>query len=127
MPAREISVRRALGPLILIGAGLFALIALQAKLDLGQFAESPQLVEVPWGARSILGGGRAAVDFDGLSGNTATLRLWCSQEEFEVRLEPDDQTEELCGVRVRLLGFLTGRKGGEETRAALEATWGEEP
>ncbi len=110
-------------PLVLIGVGLFALIVLQWKLDLGQFAESPQLIEVPWGARSIVGGGRAAVDFDQLDGEVATLRLWCSEYETEIRLEPDDQTEELCGVRVRLLGFLGGRGDGETTRAALEVSW----
>lgn len=111
-------------PLVLIGFGLFALIALQWKLDLGQFADSPQLVEVPWGARSIVGGGRAAVDFDQLDGDVATLRLWCTEDETEIRLEPDDQSELFCGVRIRLLGFLSGRDGGEKTRAALEVTWG---
>jgi hypothetical protein len=117
------TLRRIVLPLLLVGFGLFALIALQAKLDLGHFADSPQLIEVPWGARAAVGGGRAAVDFDQLEGDTATMRLWCSEEEIEVRLEPDGQTDELCGVRVRLLGFLGGRDAQETTRAALEVTW----
>lgn len=117
------TIRRMMLPLVLITVGIFALVVLQWKLDLGQFAESPQLIEVPWGARSIVGGGRAAVDFDQLDGDVATLRLWCDEDEIEVRLEPDDRSDEFCGVRIRLLGFLSGR-GGEKTRAALEVSWG---
>jgi len=116
-------IRRVMLPLALVSAGIFALLALQWKLDLGQFAESPQLVEVPWGARSVVGGGRAAVDFDQLEGEVATLRLWCHEDELVVRLEPDGQSDEFCGVRIRLLGFLNGRDAGEKTRAALEVTW----
>ena len=108
--------------LILLFGGLFALLALQYKLELGSFAESPQLIEVPWGARAIVGGGRAGVDFDQQEGQTATLRLWCSVGEVTLRLEPEQTTDEICGVRLRLLGFLAGREG-EKLRAALEVTW----
>ena len=115
-------IRRLAVPLLLIGVGIFALMALQWKLDLGSFAESPQLIEVPWGARSIVGGGLAGLDFDQLEGDTATFRLWCAVEETTLRLAPGDEGEETCGVRVRLLGFLEGREG-EAVRAALEVSW----
>ena len=123
MPAPTMTLRRVVLPVVLISVGIFALVVLQWKLDLGEFAESPQLVELPWGARSIVGGGRAAVDFDQLDGNTATLRLWCSEHEVQLRLQPDHQTDEVCGVRIRLLGFLSGRDASEQTRVALEVTW----
>ena len=109
-------------PLLLIGVGLFALVVLQWKLDLGSFAESPQLIEVPWGARAIVGGGLAGLDFDQLEGDKATFRLWCAAGETTLRLEPGGEAEEICGVRVRLLGFLEGREG-EAVRAALEVSW----
>ncbi len=108
--------------LILFG-GLFALLVLQYKLDLGSFAESPQLIEIPWGTRAIVGGGLAGIDFDHLENDTATLRLWCEAGEVELRLEPDELTEEICGVHVRLLGFLSARDASEKTRAALEVIW----
>lgn len=52
------TMRRLLVPLVLIGGGIFALVVLQWKLDLGEFAESPQLLEVPWPQRLRLAGGR---------------------------------------------------------------------
>ena len=114
-------IRRLALPLVLIGVGIFALVVLQWKLDLGSFAESPQLIEVPWGARAIVGGGLAGLDFDRLDGETATLRLWCAAAETTLRLEPGEVAD-ACGVRVRLLGFLEGREG-EAARAALEVSW----
>ena len=117
VPTPAPRIRRLVGPLLLIGVGLFALMTLMWKLDLGSFAESPQLI-----ARAIVGGGLAGLDFDQLEGDTATFRLWCAVDEATLRLEPGDEGEETCGVRVRLLGFLEGREG-EAVRAALEVSW----
>ncbi len=122
MSTPVLRIRRLVLPVLLIGAGIFALVVLQWKLDLGSFAESPQLIEVPWGARSIVGGGLAGLDFDQMEGETATFRLWCAAGESALRLEPGEASDELCGVRVRLLGFLEGREG-EPVRAALEVSW----
>ena len=108
---------------LIVFVGLFARLALQYKLDLGSFAESPQLMEIPWGARAIVGGGLAGIDFEEMDGEIAHLRLWCEAGEIDLRLEPGDESEQACGVRVRMLAFLSGRDAEEKMRAAVEITW----
>lgn len=123
MSRSGLKIGRLVVPLSLVGFGVFALVVLQWKLDLGRFADSPQLLEVPWGARAIVGGGRAGLDFDQLEGETATFRLRCAATERRLRLTPGEVSEELCGVRIRLLGFLDGAAPEAPARAALEVRW----
>jgi hypothetical protein len=38
-------------------------------------------------------------------------------------MEPGELTDEICGVRIRLLGVVDGRRPGDPARAAVEVTW----
>jgi len=87
-------------------------------------AEIEQIVSADGrSTRAILGGGRAGLDFDGLEGERAVFRLWCADGEVELRMEPGELTDEICGVRIRLLGVVDGRRPDDPPRAAIEVTW----
>jgi len=103
--------------------GLIALVALQWKLDLGRFAESPQRLTVALGTRGIVGAGRAVVGFVAEGDGKAVLELKCAAEKTTVELLPGATAEEICGVRVRLIGFAGGFEAGEPARVALEVSW----
>ena len=121
--ADAMGLRRFLIPIVMALGGLFALLALQWKLDLGSFADSPQLLDIPLGARAVAGGGRAGIDFTEVDETQAVLRVWCAQHSSTLHLEPHRTTEEICGVTVRLLGLIAGRPGEARIKAALEVAW----
>lgn len=112
--------------LIALG-GFLALVALQWKLDLGRFAESPQRLTVPLGTRWIIGAGRAVVGFVGERDTTAVIELKCAAEESTIELAPGAASEEVCGVRVLVIGLIPGSGADSPPRVALEVSWPADP
>ncbi|MCP4656305.1 MAG: hypothetical protein GY856_12905 [bacterium] len=109
--------------LLVVLGGLLALVALQWKLDLGRFGESPQRLTVALGTRWIVGAGRAVVGYVDERDTTAVLELKCAAEELTVELAPGAATEETCGVRVLVIGLIPGSGVESPARVALEVSW----
>ncbi len=109
---------------MLLLVGLIALFSLQWKIGTGGFAvESPQEVVVPLGARRVVGGGRAGVEFDGRRDDHADLKVRCASGERWVTLETGETSERICTVRIRLTGFSSATGSLSSSRAHLEVTW----
>lgn len=91
---------------VLAVLGLYALLDLQRRHDIGRFATSPQELEIPLGARRIAAGGRALLGAVDAGESSATLELACRGEaqRFEAELGVDN--EPVCGVTVALLAVL---------------------
>ncbi len=109
--------------LLVVLGGFLALLALQWKLDLGRFGESPQRLTVALGTRWIIGAGRAVVGFVDEGDSTAVLELKCAAEESTIELAPGAVSEEICGVRVLVIALIPGSGVESPPRAALEVSW----
>lgn len=114
---------RLITPVIMLGIGAFALVYLQWKLDLGNFAESPQKLVLQPGGRAFVGGGQARLDFEEVAGTGAELSLSCSEIDQAFRLEPGEVAPEMCGVRVGLSGIEGGLSPRDPIVAVLEVIW----
>jgi hypothetical protein len=109
--------------ILLVVGGLVALLGLLWKHDLGSFATSPQMIEVPLGTRRIAGG-RALVAAHGVNDTGATLIVSCREASTDVDVGIGEMTDPACGVT---LTYLTprGRAGDPDDplRAVLEVRW----
>ena len=70
----------------------------------GSFAHSPQIVALPMGRAAFVGGGRATLAWVGVNMGPE-LEVTCKQGTQTLELRPGDESEEVCGVRLRLLEF----------------------
>ncbi len=109
--------------LFLIG-GFSALLALQWKFGVGNHVVSPQLVIVPLGARMILAGGLAGVEFDQRRDKRGDFIVRCTDEQSWVKLKVGETSEEICSIRIQLQSFSTETGTLATSRAHLEVTWG---
>lgn len=112
--------------MLLLFAGLTALLALQWRLQrkLGIGDGSPQEVTVPLGARVLVGGGRAGVEFESRRDDRAKLIVRCGEATRWLALATGEVSGEVCGVRVRLTGFSSGTGTLATSRAHLRVSWG---
>jgi hypothetical protein len=92
------------------------------NLRLGDFATSPQTVELPMGGSVLIAGGRARLWFVG--GDTGSaVEIGCKNEQraFDSSLHPTDTA---CGVRVRFIDSTKRQIEGEKyIRGRFEVTW----
>ncbi|MEM7586827.1 MAG: hypothetical protein AAF560_25785 [Acidobacteriota bacterium] len=114
-----------IGLLFLI-SGLSALLMLQWNFGVGNHIVSPQEVTVPLGARMILAGGRAGVEFDQRRDRRGHFVVRCQDEQSWVKLKVGQTSEEICSVRIHLQEFTTETGTLASSRAHLEVTWGPE-
>lgn len=109
--------------LLLLG-GLVALWGLLFKHELGSFAASPQMIEVPVGARRIAGGGRALVAARTADAEAVSMVVSCRDTSADVVIELGMVAEPVCGVTIT---YLTPRgrpdDPDEPLRAVLEVRW----
>ncbi|MEM1206603.1 MAG: hypothetical protein AAGN66_25435 [Acidobacteriota bacterium] len=107
---------------LLVGLlGWGALELMQWQAGLGRFAESPQRMEIRKGVTALVAGGQAGVVFlDSPFRRRAQMKVRCKDVDQSFDLGRGDVSEEICGIRVRLLEILPG------DRVAIEATWGED-
>ena len=113
---------------ILAGLGIIALDLLQRRMELGRFAESPQILMLARSQRMIAGGGRAIVGTLGFNEEQITLEVQC-KDTFETldlkRREPPREVPG-CGIRIDWFGAEVLQEGGP-ARAILEVSWDPEP
>ena len=119
------NLRLLLVTILMLVAGLTALLALQWKLGMGGGVTSPQQVVVQLGHRKLIAGGRAGVEFDHRQGRRAELIVRCADVEQRVKLRLDQISDEICSVRIRLREFSSETGTLATSRAHLEVTWGE--
>lgn len=116
--------------------GLFALVALEWKHGLGGFATSPQLIEVPFGRKVIVAGGRAILwvgtapyPVAGPDGrprtdpDAAAGELQCQAQRKVFRLALGERSERICDVEVTLRTLRGGASADDPRRAEVEVVW----
>lgn len=97
--------KRLLLTVIVLGVlGWAGLKLIEWQFKIGDFAKSPQYVSLRPAGRIIVGGGRAVLGLKETRRDKAVVQIRCSDGEEEVRLEPGQPSEEICGIRVRWTG-----------------------
>ena len=92
---------------------------------LGDFAKSPQRVEMSVGSTCFVAGGRAKIWFASLE-TGPKVEVSCKDQSHLIELAGDDSSEEVCGIRVRKLEVFEKDLGGNpQLRGVFEVTWDE--
>lgn len=100
--------------------GTFYLIARQGQF--GGFAKSPQTAVLWLGSSIIVGGGRAKLWFASHDGG-GTVEVSCKGQNQFVGLSTDEESEEVCGVRLKTLKIEDAE--GRPPRLHVQVTWDE--
>ncbi len=107
-----------------MGVGMPVLVAY--NLRLGEFAKSPQTVELMLGSSILVAGGRAKIWFAQVDMGP-TIEINCRKETRMVELQHGEPTDEICGVRVELIEVFEKRLGSHTTlRGKFKVSWDEE-
>ena len=105
--------------ILLGGWGALEFVLWQSKL--GEYAESPQTLELSQGATALVGGGRAGVVYEGHRlRRDARILVRCKDTEQRFRLRRGHVSDVTCGVQVQLLDILPG------DGVALLVRWGDD-
>lgn len=110
---------------LILALGLFGwlgLMVMQWQFGVGRFATSPQKLLLQPGRRVIVGGGRAVLGLMANRSKEVTIELRCADAETRLDLERGDQSEEICGVRVRWLEAAPVSQPAAGS-AAFEISW----
>ena len=106
--------------LVILLGGWGALEFVLWQSELGQYAESPQRLELRQGTTALVAGGTAGVVYeDHRLRKDARILVRCKDEQQRFRLRRGEIAPAACGVRVRLLDLLPGDS------VALEVHWGD--
>ncbi len=117
------NVRFVMIALLFLAGGLTALLSLQWRFGVGNHVVSPQQIMVPLGARMILAGGRAGVEFDRRRDNRGDFIVRCTDQQSWVKLKVDETSDEVCSVRIHLQSFSSETGTLATSRAHLEVSW----
>lgn len=83
--------------------GVGALYFLMWQMRLGDYAESPQRLLLTRTMNRIVAGGKAGLLYEGTYQRTkARILVRCRNTAELLRLREDEESDEVCGVRVRL-------------------------
>ncbi len=106
--------------LFIVGIGPLAFFAWFNKL--GDFAKSPQTVEMNMGTTAFVAGGRARLWFAGDEmGPSVEVQCKRTSRLLQLTEEPSD---EVCGIRVRLKNIKEQVRGRRAVlRGTFEVTW----
>lgn len=107
-------------PILLILLGGWGLLeALSYHSGLGEYAKSPQRLQLKQGLTAVVGGGRAGLVFmEDRFRKKAQLLIRCQQGRRTISLRRGQVSEEICGIRVELLDILP------EGKVNVEVRWG---
>lgn len=111
-------------------AGVFVMgvlmpMLLAYQLRLGDFAKSPQTVTLNLGGSIPVAGGRAKMWFSHIDLGPS-VEVSCKRERATIELREGEQSEEVCGIRVRPLGIDEVEFNGHTmVRGRFEVTWEE--
>jgi hypothetical protein len=93
------------------------------QLQLGDFAKSPQTVEINLGTTALVAGGRAKLWFASVDIGPS-IEVSCKKEKSFFEVSKSAPSEEVCGVRVRCLDvFEKEFRGHKLLRGRFEITW----
>lgn len=109
--------------LLFVLLGLVSLLGLQWRFRLGPFEQNPQQLDVTLGWRMIVGGGRAVLGFADVVGEVATLELSCYDQRQRFKLLPGQTSDEICGIRVELIGVNGPKIAEAPPRAEVRVWW----
>ncbi len=111
---------------VLALVGLWALLGVLNRHEIGGFASSPQMLEVPLGARRIAAGGRAVVSVVAIDGDQLVVEISCRDETRQLAARLGDPFETLCGIDV-LATQVLGYAGDPDRprRLLLSVLWDE--
>ena len=109
-------------PVLLILLGGWGLLeALSYQTGLGDYAKSPQRLQLKQGLTAIVAGGSAGVVFmEDRFRKKAQLLIRCQEGRRTISLRRGQVSEEICGIRVELLDILP------EGKVNVEVRWGPE-
>ena len=109
-------------PVLLILLGGWGLLeALSYQTGLGDYAKSPQRLQLKQGLTAIVAGGSAGLVFmEDRFRKKAQLLIRCEEGRRTISLRRGQVSEEICGVRVELLDILP------EGKVNVEVRWGPE-
>lgn len=89
---------------------------------LGDFAKSPQTVEMGLGSTSIVAGGRAKLWFASVDLGPQ-VEVSCKKQSRLIELG-EEPSDEVCGIRVRQMSLKEVKRGRfSSLRATFEVTW----
>ncbi len=110
---------------VLLLGGLCALLVLQWRMQkkLGMGAESPLEVTVPLGARVLVAGGMAGIEFESRRDDRAKSVVRCAKVTRWLALATGEASDEVCGVRIRLNSFSSATGTLATSRAHLVVSW----
>ena len=92
---------------------------------LGDFAKSPQRVEMSVGSTCFVAGGRAKIWFSSMQ-TGPEIEISCKDQSRLLQLETDKPSDDVCGIRVRKLEiFEKDLAGHPQLRGVFEVTWNE--
>ncbi|MEO1085702.1 MAG: hypothetical protein AAFY88_15790 [Acidobacteriota bacterium] len=107
--------------LIILLGGWILLEVMTWQAGLGDYAKSPQRVQLRQGLTSLVGGGRAGLVFiEERFRKKAQIMVRCQDGRHAVNLRPGQVSDEICGVRVELLAILS------DGLVNVEVRWGDD-
>ena len=107
----------------LLFAGVGPMIGVAWFHHLGDFAKSPQRVEMSVGSTSFVAGGRAKIWFSSIQ-TGPEIEISCKDYSKMIQLETKEPSDQVCGIRVRKLEvFERDLAGHPQLRAVFEVTW----
>ena len=107
--------------IVLIGLlGIGALFFLMWQLRLGDYAQSPQTLFLTRTMNRIAAGGKAGLLYQGrFQNDQAVILVRCLDTAEQLRLREGEESEEICGVYVRLEDLRS------DTEAIVQVRWGQ--
>ncbi|MEM1179852.1 MAG: hypothetical protein AAGM22_16005 [Acidobacteriota bacterium] len=109
-------------PVIVILLGGWAMLEVMTwQAGLGDYARSPQRVQLRQGLTSLVGGGRAGLVFvEERFRKKAQILVRCEAGRRTLNMRPGAVSEEICGVQVELLAILS------DGLINVEVRWGDD-
>ena len=109
----------------LLFAGIGPMLGVAWYHRLGDFAKSPQRVEMGVGSTCFVAGGRAKLWFSSIE-QGPVVEISCKGHAKSIDLINGEPTEQVCGIRVRKLEVFEEDLGGNpQLRGVFEVTWDE--
>lgn len=92
---------------------------------LGNFAHSPQRVEMSVGTTCFVAGGKAKMWFASIE-TGPQIEISCKDQSHMIELATNEPSDDVCGIRVRKLDLFERDLGGHrQLRGVFEVTWDE--
>ncbi len=120
---RRVGIRAWIICVATLGVGVGGPWFFAKQLKLGDFAKSPQTVEMMLGSSILVGGGRAKLWFAQVDSG-ASVEVSCRKETSMLELREGEPSDKVCRVRVELLSIREKEfRGNTVLRGKFRVTW----